>query len=128
MVKVTVNADSRYKVDRKKIKKAVVDFLSGQKVTGEVEVGINVVGDRKIQELNTQFRGLTEPCLVLAFPLEAGVRGGFVNPPDKILRLGDVVISYPQAVKRAAEENLLVEEKIRELVEHGMSHLLSLGE
>lgn len=128
MIKVVVKADSRYQVDRKKIKQAAVDFLKARKISGPVEVGVDVVGDRKIQDLNSRFRNRKEPCLVLAFPLENGVRGGFVNPPDKVLRLGDIVLSYPQAVKEAAEENVFVAEKIKELIEHGLKHLLGLGE
>jgi len=38
--------------------------------------------------------------------------------------LGDIVVSYPQAVKEATEENKLVDDKIVELVLHGLEHLL----
>lgn len=127
MTTVIVNSGSRYKVNRKKIREAVVGFLKKHKIPGEVEVGVNIVGARKMRELNLRFRGKDEACPVLSFPLERGVRGGFVNPPDKILRLGDVVISHPEVVRLSAEENVLVEEKIKELVEHGVRHLLGLG-
>ena len=127
MFNIIVNSDSRFKVNRKKVRNAVTGFLKRQEVSGEVEVGVSFVGARKIKELNFKFRGLNEPCAVLSFPLEAGVRGGFVNPPDKVLRLGDVVIFYSEVVRLSAQENVLIEEKIKELVEHGVRHLLGVG-
>jgi len=51
---------------------------------------------------------------------------GFVNPPDEILRLGDIIISYPQAVKQAGENNILVDQEIGNLVKHGVLHLLGI--
>jgi probable rRNA maturation factor len=128
MINVIINSDSRYKVNRQAVRGAVVATLQKQKVSGKVEVGINIVGDRKMRRLNRDFRGINESCIVLSFPLENGVRGAFVNPPDKILRLGDIVISYPVALRRAAQENRLVEEEIKMLVEHGVKHLLGIGE
>ena len=53
-------------------------------------------------------------------------RIGFVASPDRILRLGDIVISYPQVVEDASIEGISVEEEIRILVEHGVSHLLGV--
>ena len=44
--------------------------------------------------------------------------------PDNVLRLGDIVISYPQARKLAAAEEKLMDEKINELIEYGMEKLL----
>lgn len=84
----------------------------------EVEVSVAIVGNRKIRELNRKYRQLDQPTEVLAFPLE--------EPRDEmgILRLGDIVISYPQALDLAREENKFVDEIILELVEHGLKHLL----
>ena len=48
----------------------------------------------------------------------------FVPPPDGMIRLGDIVVSYPQAVIEAGEDNVLVLDKIIELVLHGLEHLL----
>ncbi|MBM3283437.1 rRNA maturation RNAse YbeY, partial [Candidatus Gottesmanbacteria bacterium] len=48
----------------------------------------------------------------------------FIDPPDNILRLGDVVVSYPQVIEAAYQENKLVDDKIDELIIHGLSNLL----
>lgn len=124
MVNVLIYKESRYPVDRKIIRKTVEDFLFSQGIKGRVEVGVSVVGDRKIRDLNQKYAQENEVTDVLSFSLEEGT--GFVAPPDGVLRLGDVVISYPQALKNASENNVLVEEEIKVLVKHGLKHLLGI--
>ena len=46
--------------------------------------------------------------------------------PPGITRLGDIVISYPEIIREAAAQEMLVDERIGELVQHGMLHLLGL--
>ncbi len=63
--------------------------------------------------------------MVLAFPfIEDKTTTPFVSSPDNILRLGDIIISYPQAREEAREEKKMVDDKIDELVIHGIKHLL----
>lgn len=134
MINVIVNADPRYNVNKVSIRSAVMDALEKNHVSGQVEVGVNIIGDRKMHELNRKYRGIDSTTDVLSFALEDpnGVslqhipRVGFVAAPDKILRLGDIVISYPQVVEDASTEGTSVDEEIRFLVEHGVSHLLGI--
>ena len=51
---------------------------------------------------------------------------GFVPSPDKVKRLGDIVVSYPEAQKDAAAEGVAVEDEIHHLVKHGTKHLLGI--
>lgn len=89
------------------------------------EVSLSVVGDRMMRNLNKRFRQIDATTNVLSFPLAVNhTRQRFVDPPDNKLYLGDIVISYPQAREDAAQENKLVDDKIDELVEHGLMHLL----
>lgn len=94
----------------------------------ETEVGVTVVGDRRMRQLNKQYRQLDATTDVLSFPLNdpADVGEPFVELPDNILRLGDIVISYPQAVEEAASENKLVDDQIVFLALHGLNHLLGI--
>lgn len=132
MIKVLISADSRYDVDRNFVRAIVEDVLVGHRIKSKAEVEILIVGDRRMHELNHKFRHLDETTDVLAFPLEdpsftpQGNYKGFINSPDKILRLGDVVISYPQAALSAAEQGVSVEEELKILIEHGVSHLLGI--
>ncbi len=134
MVNIIVSADPRYNIDKNAIKHAVLQALGKHNVTGRVEVGVNIIGDRKMHELNKKFRGLDQTTDILSFALEdpnpASLqhipRIGFVAAPDKWLRLGDIVISYPQALEDASSEGTPVDEEIRFLVEHGIDHLLGI--
>lgn len=124
---VFVKSESRYPVNRKTLRERVRKILAEKNIVGEAEVSIIVVGDRKMKALNKKYRGLNETSAVLAFPLDDPRGRQFPLPfstPDGVLRLGDIVISFPQAVKMAAEEEKLVDDKILELVEHGIGKLL----
>lgn len=127
MVSILIKADSRYPIERKKLRKTIRRFLAKQGIKENAEVSIAVVGDRRMRQLNRKYKDLDETTQVLAFPLE--VEGGvFAEPPDGILRLGDVVISYPLARKKAAKEGILVDEAIYKLAKHGVKHLLGVSQ
>lgn len=134
MVNIIINSDPRYNVNKANIRAVVAEILRKLHVSGKVEVGINIVGDRKMHELNRKFRGLDSTTNILSFALEDSTpsslqhipRIGFVAAPDKWLRLGDIVISYPQAVEDASMDGISVDTEIRNLVEHGLNHLLGM--
>ncbi len=129
MITVLITADPRYPVSKERITAQVEKTLNEMKVVGDVEVSITVVGDRKMKELNSQFRQIDDTTDVLSFPLEESTDGGesgFINFPNKVLYLGDIVVSYPQAVVNAANYNRLVDDEINTLVEHSILHLLGI--
>lgn len=122
---ILIKTESHYTVDRKRIRKVVDKFLKETDVKGNIEVSLNIIGDRMMKRLNKKYRNVNETTDVLAFPLSIGNSNvPFLNPPDNILRLGDIVISYPQARDSASEEDKLIDDKINELIIHGMKHLL----
>ena len=79
----------------------------------ESSVTIAFVSDKKIRELNRQFRNLDKATDVLSFP-----SGG----PDEA-ELGDVAISVDTAVTQAKENGLAFENEIAQLILHGLLHL-----
>ncbi|OGY17708.1 MAG: rRNA maturation RNase YbeY [Candidatus Chisholmbacteria bacterium RIFCSPHIGHO2_01_FULL_48_12] len=118
MVTVNIQADSKFPVNRVGVRSAVRRVTDGYGLR-QAQVGVVVVGGRKIAELNKQWlkrEGMTD---VLSFPLE----GGF-DEINGLYMLGDVVVCWPMAVKQAGEKNILVDEEIDALVEHGVRHLL----
>ena len=134
MINIIVSSDPRYKINKDAIKLTVVNVLQRHRIAGRIELGINIVGDRKMHELNRKHRGIDSTTDILSFALEDPnptslqhiPRIGFIAAPDKVLRLGDIVISYPQALEDASFEGISVDEEIRNLVEHGMNHLLGI--
>lgn len=124
---VSFFVESRYKVNRKRIVSAINNLLKQQGITQDVEVSVAVVGDRKMHALNKQYRNLDKTTNVLSFSMSDG--GPTVLPPSErtdVLRLGDVIVSYPQVIVEAAEEDVLVDDKIDELATHGVMHLLGI--
>jgi probable rRNA maturation factor len=117
MISILISSEPRYKFSRKKVRQAAENFLR-EKGLDDIEVSLAVVGTRKIRSLNKNFRKIDEVTDVLSFPLEEA-RG-----EDGILRLGDIIVCYPKAREEAVEEEKFLDEKIIELVEHGLKHLL----
>lgn len=129
MLTIDIKSDSRYPIDRKKIRQVVVKQLKRAGIKEGVAVSIAIVGNRKMRGLVKKFLDEEKLHSVLAFPLEntgGGAGVGFISPPGENLQLGDVVVSYPEALKQAIKKNILVEEQLEELVRHGVSCLLGI--
>lgn len=135
MINIIVNSDPRYPVNKLGIQATVLEVLKHHHVHGNIEIGVTVMGDRKMHEINKKYRGKDSTANILTFALEDPVSSsnlqhvrnvGFVKHPDKILRLGDILISWNQIIKDAALEGVSIEEELRYLVEHGTKHLLGV--
>lgn len=134
MVSVLISADSRYPVSRPKIKKRVEQVLESRKITSDSEVSILVCGTRKALELAKKFLDDDSPHNVLSFPLAeedgatvsptAQSAKGFVEFHKGQIILGDIAVCYPLAQEEASRDNMMVDDKMMELVEHGLLHLL----
>lgn len=128
MITILFQTETHYPVNRKKVKAAISDVLE-KKIKHDVEVSVAIIGDRRMRELNRTYRKIDETTDVLSFPLNDATytkNQPFVEAPDDILRLGDILISFPQAVETATEENKLVDAVIIELALHGLDHLLGI--
>lgn len=125
MITVLFQTESHFPVKKSVITDAVTQSLQGR-IKSDAELSIIVVGDRRMRELNKNYRKLDATTDVLSFPQHdpSQPMKPFVEVPDGILRLGDIVVSYPEAVREATEENKMVDDKLIELVLHGLEHLL----
>jgi len=106
--------------------------LVTQDADSRVELGLVIANQERVQQLNRSYLGKDEPTDVLAFsmlpePLVTGkseASSPFAQPPDGVLHLGEVIISYPQAVIQAEEHQHSIKKEIAILVIHGVLHLL----
>ncbi len=130
MKNILVYVESRFPVSKKFIRNIVNTYLDGVGIQSTVEISLAIVGDRKMKDLNTKYHKENTTTTVLSFPLEnvfskdQSKGKGFIYPPDNTLRLGDIIISYPQAVARAGEDNMLVADKLKQLIIHGLDNLM----
>ena len=81
------------------------------------DLSIVFCDDQYIQELNSQYRGLDRPTDVLSFPSDE------INPESGNRYLGDIVISYSQALVQAETARNSFASEISMLVVHGVLHL-----
>ena len=121
--RVLIYVESRYKVNRKRIKSAIQFVLEEQNIQSPLEISVAIVGDRKMRALNKKYRNKDKTTNILEFPLKDGEQT--VLPTD-ITRLGDIVISYPEVIRESAEMEMLVDDRVEELIHHGMMHLLGI--
>ena len=106
--------------------------LVAQDADSRLELGLVITNQERVQQLNRSYLGKDEPTDVLAFsmlpePLATGESEAsfpFAQPPDGVLHLGEVIISYPQAVIQAEEHRHSVKREIAILIIHGVLHLL----
>ncbi len=101
--------------------------LVAQSADPKVELGLVITSQERVRQLNLSYLGRDEPTDVLAFSAieEIGTDfPPFVMPPDGVLHLGEVIISYPQAVAQAEEHRHSVKKEIAILIIHGVLHLL----
>ena len=126
MHNIDVYIEPHYPLRKKQLSEAAKAALANGEVRGEASLAISIIGDRKMRSLNKEYRGIDSTTDVLAFPYAFGAgKVHFVEAADEnVLNLGDIVISYPQLLSRAAKEDMLVDEMAAFLVIHGVLHLL----
>lgn len=103
----------------------VVEAVLEAEQAGDAALSLVVTDDDAVHRLNHTYRGIDDTTDVLSFALSDSVPGpAFVTPPGQARQLGEVVISYPQAVRQAEEQGQSVELEMALLTIHGVLHLL----
>jgi len=127
-MEISILIDKEFKNQVKAIwlKSIVRQALNAEKVGVNAEVELVITGDEKIHELKLKYLDEDRPTDVLSFPMNEQLENApvFVNVPDDKLHLGDIIISYPTAVRQAEEHNHPVRREITILLIHGILHLL----
>ncbi len=94
---------------------------------GDAEVAIVVTGDQLLHQLNREYRGIDAPTDVLSFSAREELgepEVAFVTAPEAEAYLGDVIISFPMAVRQADTAGHSVANELCLLAVHGVLHLL----
>jgi probable rRNA maturation factor len=123
---IHIEDEFRASVDRGWVRKIVRQVLKAEAVASPYEVSLVFTDSETVQRLNRHYRDVDEPTDVLAFYQlpHKGSNFSFALPPDGITRLGEVIISYPQAVAQAREQGHSSERELALLIIHGVLHLL----
>ena len=101
-------------------------------------VSLVIADDKTVRLLNSEYRGLDKTTDVLSFafgnegeyygagdaPSEWSADEEFVLPPGEAAGLGEVIVSYPQAVRQAQQAGYSIERELARLITHGILHLM----
>jgi probable rRNA maturation factor len=100
--------------------------LKAEGMAPPYEVGLVFTDSETVKQLNRDYRGVDETTDVLAFYMlpQKAVDDSFTLPPDGVTRLGEVIVSYPQAIEQAREQGHSTEKELALLIIHGILHLL----
>src|SRR5205807_1963199 len=125
----------------------VKNTLQAVGVTQPVMLTLLITDDDGIRDFNNQYRQQNKPTDVLSFPLldkplvnapidqlwmraeeaeettQATNIPPFVAPPDVIMNLGDIVVSWPTILCQATEAGHSAAYELLYLISHGVLHL-----
>ena len=86
------------------------------------EVGITLVDNEEIRQINAEYRQIDSPTDVLSFALDEGEE--FPVLPEEEHLLGDIIISLERAQEQAIEYGHSLSREVAYLLIHGLLHLL----
>jgi probable rRNA maturation factor len=123
------NKQNLKKLPKDRINKKIAQILNALEYDDH-EISILFTDDIGIEKLNNSFRGIQKPTNVLSFPmLDSPDYDKEDNNENKIILpetnlLGDVVISVETAAKEAEQAKITLEQRISQLLIHGILHLI----
>jgi probable rRNA maturation factor len=125
-IDIHVEEEFRGVVDEGWVRRIAQIVLKDERVAPPYEVSLVFTDSETVKQLNRDYRGVDETTDVLAFHMlpQKEADYSFALPPDGVTRLGEVIISYPQAVEQAREQGHPPERELALLIIHGILHLL----
>jgi len=125
-IEILVEEEFRGLVDEDWVRRIAQTVLKAEVVASPYEVSLVFTDSETVRRLNRDYRGMDEPTDVLAFYMLPQKEGddSFALPPDGVTRLGEVIISCPQAVEQAKEQGHSTERELALLIIHGILHIL----
>jgi probable rRNA maturation factor len=127
-INVLIEEGIEVELDSAWMQQVIEKVLTVENMPANVEISLVITGQERIQELNRTYRGKDQPTDVLSFAMteqkEEPDPVAFIGPPDGLLHLGEVIISYPQARLQAAEAGHNNSKEMAALIVHGILHIL----
>ncbi len=121
------NEQKRYKIGVKTrylVKKAIKATLRHENFEKNAEISVTFVNNRKIHQLNLEYRGKDRPTDVLSFPMWENGFEGETDIASDAVTLGDIIISAEKAVEQAHEYGHSIFREVCFLAVHSTLHLL----
>jgi len=113
-----INRQRKVAIDRAGLKTFLDRLTASVPPEAADSWSVCIVSDRRMRELNREYRSKDQATDVLSFP------GDGEPDPDGSVYLGDVVISAPTAERQAGQAGHTLNREIQTLALHGYLHLL----
>ncbi len=123
-IDVRISPDITPAIEKNWLRGVARRALQVQRLMEQAELSVTLTTDEEVQRLNQQYRGIALSTDVLSFAMGEG--DGEFPTPEGVKMLGDVVVSYPQAVRQAAEFGHSIQREVAFLTVHGILHLLGM--
>jgi probable rRNA maturation factor len=125
-IDIHVEQEFQVVVDEDWVRRISQAVLKAEGVVPPYELSLVFTDSEAVRQLNRDYRGVDETTDVLAFYMlpQKEVDDSFALPPDGVTRLGEVIISYPQAAEQAREQGHSPGRELALLIIHGILHLL----
>lgn len=120
--RICFHNSTRAKISQVWIKKVIFGLLKKYQIDDIVEVGIYLVGEKRIANLNNKYRKINKSTDVLSFPQ-------IKKPFDEksILRvLGDIVVCWKKTQTQAKYTGHNAKKELELLITHGFKHLIGI--
>lgn len=114
--------NTKAKINRLWLKNLLKGLLLKYKISGIVEIGILIVGERKIRNLNRKFRKIDRVTDVLSFPQPLALS----SKPLAYRLLGDIVICWSKVITQAGRAGHSAKKELQLSIEHGLRHLIGI--
>jgi probable rRNA maturation factor len=123
-MKTQIDIQNRTKslVEKKFLKNIIEGSIETLRINEKFELNLLLVDDQFIKGLNKKYRGVNCPTDILTFGILDKKRK-IEYSPDRILHLGDIVISLEQAERQSREQKHSLKTELAFLIIHGILHI-----
>ncbi len=98
--------------------------ISMVKLPAELEAGLVLTSDERMQKLNAKYRGKDRPANILSFAYNEAKKIFPEMADDNYL--GDIYISHPQLIAQAKKNGVSERDEFVRLLVHGLLHLAGI--
>jgi probable rRNA maturation factor len=126
-INILIEEGLEVETDSAWLQKILEKSLVAENTPPNSEISLVLTGQERMQKLNREYRGKNRPTDVLSFSMteqKEEAPTAFIEPPDGLIHLGEIIISYPQAVIQAGEKGHAVGKELAILLVHGILHIL----
>lgn len=115
---IEINNLTTVSVNTEFLRKIAKEVLGGEKIKGEVELSIALVGTARMREINKRYLGKNRATDVLSFPESK------TSPFKRIQSLGEIIVCPQEVKKNAKRFGSNFEKELTRVLIHGILSLL----